>query len=74
MTLGNMRALGVRLTASCLIGFVATIAYAAPAVVHKCGSWTASLILLNPLKTLPTTRSELPTFQQKNLPQRPIIS
>ena len=44
MTLGNMRALGVRLTASCLIGFVATIAYAAPAVVHKCGSSTVSTL------------------------------
>jgi hypothetical protein len=50
MTLGNMRQLGVRLTASCLIGFVATIAYAAPAVVHKCGSLDSIANLVEPVK------------------------
>ena len=50
MTLGNMRQ-RVRMLASCLVGFVSTIAYAAPAVVHHgCGSLDSIANLVEPVK------------------------
>ena len=49
MTLGNMRKLGVRLAASCLFGFVATNAFAAP-VVHACGNLNSIANLVEPVK------------------------
>ena len=49
MPVGNMRHLGVRLAASCLIGFVATNASAAP-VVHACGSLDSIANLVEPVK------------------------
>jgi hypothetical protein len=51
MTLGNMRKLGARLAASCIIGLLATIARAAPAVVHECGSLDSISNLVEPVKS-----------------------
>jgi hypothetical protein len=72
MTLGNMRQLGVRLAALCLFGLVATNAFAAP-VVHACGNLNSIANLVEPVKDFANNAIRLPTFQQKNLPQHPII-
>ena len=40
----------MRLTASCLIGFVATTAYTAPAIVHECGGLDSIAFLVEPVK------------------------